>query len=548
MQQKATPRIGAAIYARKSTESEDRQILSIDSQVHELTELARKREINVKHILTEAKSAKAPGRPVFEKLLALVKKGQVTEILTWKLDRMARNPVDGGALIWAMEQESLQQIHTPQNTFSNSGNDKFWMQMEFGMASKFIYDLRDNTKRGLRAKYEQGWYPCRAPVGYLNDVLTHTIVKDSKRFPVVRRMWDHMLSGSYTSAQIQHLSEHKWGLRTQQTRRQGGKPLTVSAVYRMFHNPFYCGILTLNGESFQAAHDPMVSKSEFDQVRTLLGAAEKPRHQKHTFAFTGLIRCGNCGCVITASHTVNRHGTHYEYYRCTRRKKYIGCTQKAIRREELERQFASFLSSLTLPRPFGEFALKMLRQTYEDEKAVDRKSIRALNQRHEAVKRELSRLIDLKLRELLTEAEFVDKKRDLIEEQARISEVLRDAEHQFKSALRQAEDTINLAAGLKQKFSTGDNQAKREIVVATCCNPSLLYKKLSITPKEPFSLIQRRVSALDRKTTRLQPDIRCEGKAKSGLSDAAVVTMGGLVKDLQTFFLNHHSEYHIFHR
>src|SRR5262245_15068932 len=119
------------IYARKSTESEDRQVLSIDSQVHELREFARSRGIQVATVLSEARSAKAPGRTVFGGLMRELARERAQGILCWKLDRLARNPVDGGALIWAFDEGKLREIATPQRSFSNTGNDKFWMQLEF---------------------------------------------------------------------------------------------------------------------------------------------------------------------------------------------------------------------------------------------------------------------------------------------------------------------------------------------------------------------------------------------------------------------------------
>jgi site-specific DNA recombinase len=148
------------IYARKSTESEDRQVLSIDSQVKELKALAQSLGLEIGEILSEAQSAKAPGREVFSRLMKRAYQGQVKGIISWKLDRLARNPLDGGNLIWALEEKKIEEIVTPQRTFSNTGNDKFWMQLEFGMAKKYVDDLSDNVKRGNRAKLELGRSSC----------------------------------------------------------------------------------------------------------------------------------------------------------------------------------------------------------------------------------------------------------------------------------------------------------------------------------------------------------------------------------------------------
>ena len=98
------------LYARKSTESEDRQILSIPAQIEELRSLASHRGIIDVRVVEESKSAKAPGRPAFSSLLQEIDQGKVRGIICWKLDRLARNPVDGGAVIWALARKKLVEI------------------------------------------------------------------------------------------------------------------------------------------------------------------------------------------------------------------------------------------------------------------------------------------------------------------------------------------------------------------------------------------------------------------------------------------------------
>ena len=240
-----------------------------------------------------------------------------------------------------------------------------------------------------------------------------------------------------------------------------------------------------------------------------------------------IFRCGECGCAVTASHTINRHGTHYEYYHCTKRKKNRKCSQPAIRREDLEQQFAAFLGCLTIPRAYCEFALRMVQHTFEEESEKDQQSTKSMKTRHEEIKRELSQLLQLKLRELVTEEEFVQQKRELASEQSRIAELLFDADGQFARALEQAETIINLSAGLYEKFNEGDNQAKRELVIATCCNPIILHKKLHIQARKPFSLIEKRMLGLRREILDLQPAEIREAKPKRDVPRAAILVMGG---------------------
>src|SRR5713226_421929 len=156
------------LYCRKSSEAEDRQILSIESQTTELQRLAQKQGLSVSAVLTEARSAKAPGRPVFNELMQRVYRGEAQGIICWKLDRLARNPIDGGAVIWAIKQHGLR-VTTPAQSYGQGDDNVILMYIEFGMAQKYIDDLSKNVKRGLKTKVEKGWYPGQAPLGYVND-------------------------------------------------------------------------------------------------------------------------------------------------------------------------------------------------------------------------------------------------------------------------------------------------------------------------------------------------------------------------------------------
>jgi DNA invertase Pin-like site-specific DNA recombinase len=227
------------LYCRKSSEAEDRQILSIDSQVIELKRFAAKEDIQILEVLTEAKSAKAPGvRPVFNSMMTRLFRGEADGILCWKLDRLARNPVDGGSIIWAMKQHGLI-IVTPLQTFSQAEDNVVWMYLEFGMAQKYVDDLSRNVKRGLKTKAEMGWFPGPTPPGYLNRTQPNghkTIVKEPKRFPIIRKGWELMLTGKHTPADVWEIANNVLGYRTGRA-----KPMSRSTIYNIFSTPFYYG-------------------------------------------------------------------------------------------------------------------------------------------------------------------------------------------------------------------------------------------------------------------------------------------------------------------
>ena len=196
------------LYARKSSEDKNRQVTSIEDQITELKRLAERLDLNIVEIISESKSAKAPGRGGFNRMLELLQKGKAEGILCWKLDRLARNPIDHGKVAWMLQNEVIQRIYTHSNEYKPSDN-VLMMQVEFGMATQYVRDLNVNVSRGTRQKAERGWCPSSSlPLGYLHNHFTRDsksdkeIIIDKERYPVVRTLWEMLLTGKYSVADI----------------------------------------------------------------------------------------------------------------------------------------------------------------------------------------------------------------------------------------------------------------------------------------------------------------------------------------------------------
>lgn len=268
--------------------------------------------------------------------------------------------------MWALDQGKLEEIVTPSNNLRNNSNDKFLMQIEFGMAKKYVDDLSDNVRRGLRMKLDKGWLPGRPPIGYLNEPRERTIVIDPDRFTLVRRMWDLLLQG-ISPIQVHRIAAEEWGLKTVIHKKYGGGPLSLSGVYRTFTNPFYYGVIERKEGVFNGNHEPMITQDEFCRAQAILGRKGKPRPKTRRFAFTGLIRCGECGGAITAEEKVNRFGSHYVYYHCTKKNRAAHCSQRVIRQEELERQILEYLEKVYIPTSLLEAAFSYLKTEAKDD-------------------------------------------------------------------------------------------------------------------------------------------------------------------------------------
>lgn len=305
-----TQKIKYFVYARKSSESEDRQVQSIDDQINRLKQVATDLGLDVKKTYTEAKSAKKPNnRPLFDEMLKRIENGEAEGILCWQINRLSRNPIDSGKLSWMLQQGILKSIQTIDRQYLPDDN-VILFNVETGSANQFILDLRKAVKRGVDSKLAKGWRPGSAPQGYLNSKIKergdNDILVDSERFPLVRKMWDLMLTGNYTPPQILDIANNQWGYRTRKTKHKGGLPLSRSGIYKIFTNTFYAGIFIYGKEKIQydGKHEKMITLEEYDRVQKLLGREGKPRPKTHHFAFTGSLRCSECGCLFTAIDTL----------------------------------------------------------------------------------------------------------------------------------------------------------------------------------------------------------------------------------------------------
>ncbi|MCB4792769.1 MAG: recombinase family protein [Elusimicrobia bacterium] len=494
------------LYARKSSESEDRQVASIESQISELLKIAQKDGLEIVNTFTESMSAKAAGRPIFNQMMSLLAKNQAHGILCWKLDRLARNFIDGGLIIDLLQKNIIKSIHAYDRVYSPNDN-VLMMAVEFGMANQFIRDLSANTKRGMLSKAVRGWHPGRAPIGYLNDKYKpqgdRTIIKDPERFEIVRKMWDLILEKSYTIEKVYDIAVYKWNL-TLFT----GKTPNRSKIYEVFRNPFYYGHFYFAGNLYKGNHEPMISKEEFDLVQEAMDKKIKPRIRKHFFPFTQLIRCGECGCMITAErhtkHQKNKNIHHYAYYHCTK-KKNPECTQGFIKDTELEKQILETLESIQISQEFHDWAIEELKLYYEQDTKGLEKQIEGFKKALTSCSTKLDSLLNMRINKEISEEEFLRKKDELTNERIKLEELIQNNGKGAKNWLEKAIEVFDFARDAKNLFIKGSDEDKKFILSFLGSNLSLKDNLLTIELKNTFFLIQKNNLGVKTKIERLEP-------------------------------------------
>jgi DNA invertase Pin-like site-specific DNA recombinase len=478
-------------YCRKSSEDQEHQMLSIESQRLELNKYAEKEHLTIVAIKEEAKSAKSPGRPVFNDLLKRIERGEADGILAWHPDRLARNALDGGQIIHFLDRGKLVNLRFPTYTFENTPQGKFMLAIVFGQSKYYVDSLSENVRRGNRTKREKGWLPGRAPTGYLNvttEAGEKIIGSDPARFSLVKRIWGLLLSGGYSVAQIHELAERELGLRTPQRKRRGGSPLSLSGLYRVFTNPFYAGQIQHENQWYPGRHEPMISVAQFEKAQVLLGRTTAPRSKSHEFAYTGLIRCGNCQGSVTAEGKVNRHGSHYVYYHCTHHKRGIKCGEKSIEEIQLQKQIAAFLKTIYLERHEVDQALAVI----EEERKAERNAgagIKVSLERAIATSvRNSDNLTKLVYREMIGDDEFVRQRAALMREQAGLNQRLQQLN--TEQWVEPSQRLVLFSNRALFWLVHGSIDEKRLIVATVGSNPTLLAKTLSIHARNPFLVLQ----------------------------------------------------------
>ncbi len=519
------------LYARKSSENEDRQVQSIDDQVSRLRQLAQERGLVIKEVLTEAKSAKKPHvRPIFDDMMQRVENGEAKGILCWQINRLSRNPIDSGRIQWLLQQNILQSIQTIEKEYKPEDNTLLF-SVESGMANQFIIDLRRNTLRGMESKLEKGWAPILAPLGYLNDKEAHTILKDPEKFLLVRKMWDFMLTGSYSAGQVLEIATKEWGFLTKKYKHRGGGELTQSGLYRMFTNIFYTGLFEWVGKRYQGKHEPMITMEEYDRVQRLLGRTSNARPQKHSFSFTGFIRCGHCGCMVTAeTHTklVKTKGVMrtYEHYHCTRKKKDIACRQPYVSADDLDIQIEREIANIAIVPEFRDWALEVIRSSNDKELEARTSIYEAQHKTLEETQKQLDNLTRMRYQDRIDDITFT-RERDMLQNKIlELRQRVKETESRADHWLELTERTFNFATYAHKAFMDGSPEAKKEILIALGSNPLLKDKKLSILTNKWFKRIHTDYPSLHAEYERLEPTKSTATKAQNRALDAVRVSWG----------------------
>lgn len=340
------------LYARKSTESDEKQALSIESQVKEMLTIAERDNIEIVDIRRESHSAKESGqRPVFKEILEDIRRGRFNGILSWAPDRLSRNAGDLGSVVDLMDEKKLLEIRTYGQSFKNSPNEKFLLMILCSQAKLENDNKSINVKRGLRARVEMGLWPSVAPTGYLNEKKLDRkgyVMIDPERAHIVKKMFEKVAYEKWSGRKVYNWLKFDLNYKT----ATGGKNLSLSNVYLVLQSTFYYGVFEYpqkSGNWYTGKHEPIISKELYDLVQVQVKSQVLRTTESKEFAFTRMMTCGLCGSGISADekfkHQKNGNTHRYIYYFCSKAKD-RNCKGCYIEEKELILQFQKLIDTL----------------------------------------------------------------------------------------------------------------------------------------------------------------------------------------------------------
>ena len=451
------------LYARKSTDVEDKQVLSIEAQLAELRKYAKDNGLVVIDTIIEKRSAKTPGRPKFADLLKRIQNGEANAILAWHPDRLARNSVDGGQIIYLLDQRYLDDLKFATFWFENTSQGKFMLNIAFGQSKYYVDNLSENTKRGLRQKIRRGEFPGIAPFGYYNNTKTKTVHIDKRQAELVKAIFALYAKGQSTFQDISnYLFEN--GIKT-----GGGKPYSKDKVKYILKNPFYYGHFIYAGEIYEGKHTPIISKKLWDKVQTIIEWRSRPtKGLIEPQPYCGLLRCP-CGMMITAENKTKRQKNgnihHYVYYRCTRKSKSTKCIEPAVRSELLDMQLSDLLAGFALPTKYADIVREMINKDEQAEQSQIDAKISDLRVNISHLSEKLQRLLDAFLDGVLERDDYAKKKAEILSQKKTLEEQASDLSMGTLEWVEPLRNMLEKAVSICKIAKSTDKEAKKSLLL-----------------------------------------------------------------------------------
>ena len=433
-------------YVRKSTESDERQVQSIDDQIKWVTNKVNNEPFK---LYTESKSAKDPGKRIeFEKMMKDIQKTKWEVcIVCWKLDRLSRNPVDSGLIQYLMQRWKLNKIITNDREYTPVDS---WllMSVENAMSNQFILDMVKNVERWMKSKIEKGWCIQNVPLGYINNKNTKEADIDENTAPFIKEIF--FLRASWRSLNEITDIMNKKGLKGQRW-----WTLIKSTIDQILKNPFYIWLQKFQWNLYKSIHQKIISVELWEKVNWV-----KRWYKRHNADVEFPLKW-----IVKNWHTKKPllwlwKKDKYIYYSTHSRDKYI----INMNQNHIIEAFDEIIDNYCLPEKYKPFILNEIKVSLDlfytdlkNKKSSLEFNLKELNNRSE-------RLFNLVLKWTISDEKYKDENNQIVINQENIEEELSKLNRLDLLIIDEAKELVELLINLKDKRKTLDSTGKANMI------------------------------------------------------------------------------------
>jgi site-specific DNA recombinase len=469
-------------YIRVSTAKQGEKGVSLQEQKDAILQYAQRYQLDIAKWFEERESAAKRGRPVFTQMMNELRRGNARGVIIHKIDRSARNLKD-----WADLGDLIDagwEVHFANESLDlNTRGGRLSADIQAVVASDYIRNLREETRKGFYGRLKQGFYPLPAPLGYLDRGKAKNKELDPERAPLVARLFTLYGTGQYSLHRLLDES-HSWGLTTRHGRR-----LSLNGLSTLLNNPFYTGIVRIEttGELFAGNHQPLIRKSLFDRVQAILRGKTVLRFVRHDFAFRKLVRCGHCQYRL-----IGESQKGHIYYRCQRRL----CPTTAVREENVDARVVSSVMNLVLDPLEIEYIRGWMEEQKNEERTRCQQELHSARLRLDEIRGRLGRLTDAFVDGSIEKSIFDARKSTLLNDEQRTRETIRDLEAGNDRAIERLDRFLELVKNAPVAYENANPAEKCCLVKSIASNLTLIEKNVDITLKPEVEMVANRTKIL----------------------------------------------------
>lgn len=469
----------AVIYARVSSDRQEKEGWSIPAQIDFLKSYAEEKCFFIEKIFSESETAKKAGRKAFNEMLKFCTERNINIILVEKTDRLYRNFKD-----YVILEDYDFEVHLVKENSIISKNsrshDKFIHGIKVLMAKNYIDNLSEEVRKGLNEKVSQGYYPHRAPVGYktiINPDKKKIIVPDEEKAPFVKRLFELYASG-LSAEQVKKILFDE-GL------YHNTKPYAKSRLIQILHDCFYIGKFLYKGVVYDGKHEPLISVELYNKVQKMFNQSKARTHDVE-FPYTGVIRCGYCGCQLTAELKKGK----YIYYHCTG-KRGGTCKRDYIREEKFDKLIMELLNKISkaIPEDIYPKVLHAVKEMNNMSVEYSTNSYEQIAKKLAILEKRLDSLYEDKVDGKISLEFWEEKNRAWQKEKNKLSIQLQSISRTNDTLREGSNLLLGIAKDLPQLYLQGNTIEKKQILNLIGSNFIYKDKELSIELNSVFNYL-----------------------------------------------------------